>query len=58
MEGHFFKFALNKIPRSYFIENEREIKEEWLKHTDHIGICGATSTPNWLMEQVSNYLLR
>lgn len=53
-----YQVCLKQNPRSYFIENEHEIKEEWLKHTDHIGICGATSTPNWLMEQVSNYLLR
>jgi 4-hydroxy-3-methylbut-2-enyl diphosphate reductase len=53
-----YQVCLKQNPRSYFIENEHEIKEEWLKHTDHIGICGATSTPNWLMKQVSNYLLR
>ena len=53
-----YQVCLKQNPRSYFIENEHEIKAEWLKHTDHVGICGATSTPNWLMEQVSNYLLR
>ena len=53
-----YQVCLKQNPRSYFIENEHEIKAEWLKNTDHVGICGATSTPNWLMEQVSNYLLR
>jgi len=53
-----YQVCLNQNPRSYFIENEHEIKAEWLKNNDHVGICGATSTPNWLMEQVSNYLLR
>jgi len=53
-----YQVCLKQNPRSYFIENEHEIKAEWLKYTDHVGICGATSTPNWLMEQVSNYLLR
>ena len=53
-----YQVCLKQNPRSYFIENEHEIKAEWLKHTDYVGICGATSTPNWLMEQVSNYLLR
>ena len=38
--------------RSYFIENEEDINKEWFLETDNIGICGATSTPNWLMEKV------
>ncbi len=42
--------------RSYFIENEKEIDLSWIKPTDSIGICGATSTPMWLMEQVKNYV--
>lgn len=43
-------------PRSYFIENESEIEESWIQSTDKIGICGATSTPMWLMEQVKTYI--
>ncbi len=42
--------------RSYFIENESEIESSWIKATDKIGICGATSTPMWLMEQVKKYV--
>ena len=42
--------------RSYFIENENEIDLNWIKAGDSIGICGATSTPMWLMEQVQSYL--
>lgn len=38
--------------RSYFIENENEIQEEWLAGATSVGICGATSTPLWLMRQV------
>jgi 4-hydroxy-3-methylbut-2-enyl diphosphate reductase len=44
-------------PRSYFIENEAEIDEEWLAGAHTVGICGATSTPLWLMEQVRDRLL-
>ena len=33
-----------------------EIKDEWLDGMSSIGICGATSTPKWLMEEVSEYL--
>lgn len=38
-------------PNSYQIEDPSEIQAEWLKGVASIGICGATSTPKWLMEQ-------
>ncbi len=40
-------------PNSYFVENEQELEKEWFAHANSVGICGATSTPMWLMEQVS-----
>ena len=43
-------------PRSYFVESEKDVELSWLNANDSIGICGATSTPNWLMEQVANFL--
>lgn len=39
-------------PQSYFISNVEEIEKSWFKPGDKIGICGATSTPMWLMEKV------
>jgi len=42
--------------RSYFVENEKEIDPAWLHPNDKVGICGATSTPMWLMEQVMWHL--
>ncbi len=42
--------------RSYFVENEDEVDLSWFKPTDTIGICGATSTPMWLMENVATYI--
>ncbi|MDP4268767.1 MAG: 4-hydroxy-3-methylbut-2-enyl diphosphate reductase [Bacteroidota bacterium] len=39
-------------PNSYLIEDARELKAEWLENASSIGICGATSTPTWLMEEV------
>lgn len=38
-------------PRSYLIDTADEIDVRWLRDCDSIGICGATSTPKWLMEQ-------
>lgn len=40
-------------PNSYFVENEEELEPEWFAGAGSVGICGATSTPMWLMEQVS-----
>ncbi|MFN0049634.1 MAG: 4-hydroxy-3-methylbut-2-enyl diphosphate reductase [Cytophagales bacterium] len=39
--------------RSYFVENELEIQNEWFNSIDKVGIAGATSTPMWLMENVA-----
>jgi 4-hydroxy-3-methylbut-2-en-1-yl diphosphate reductase len=43
-------------PRSYFIENEEELDPEWISASDSVGICGATSTPMWLMEKVAAHI--
>ena len=39
---------------SYFISDINEINNEWFSTASSVGICGATSTPRWLMEQVQN----
>jgi 4-hydroxy-3-methylbut-2-enyl diphosphate reductase len=39
---------------TYFVENSLELKEEWFDGCRSAGICGATSTPKWLMEDVAN----
>ncbi len=40
----------------YKIEDEKELDNEWFKNIESVGICGATSTPKWLMEQVARYI--
>ncbi|MDE7136544.1 MAG: 4-hydroxy-3-methylbut-2-enyl diphosphate reductase, partial [Muribaculaceae bacterium] len=40
-------------PHTYMLSTP-EINHEWIKSASSIGICGATSTPRWLMEQVKN----
>ena len=37
---------------AYFISNVDELDLSWFNPMDKIGICGATSTPMWLMEEV------
>lgn len=39
-------------PNSYFISNVDELEKSWFNPGDRVGICGATSTPMWLMEKV------
>lgn len=43
--------------QSYFISNPDEVEISWFSPEDKVGICGATSTPMWLMEQVKAKLL-
>lgn len=43
---------------TYQIDQPDEIKTEWLKHSQSIGICGATSTPKWLMEECKKVILQ
>ena len=40
-------------PRSYNVEESSEIDWSWFEGAERVGICGATSTPRWLMEQVA-----
>ena len=42
---------------SHLIEGPEEIQAEWLKGIGTVGICGATSTPKWLMEQCRDAIL-
>lgn len=48
--------CLSENPRSYFIENETELDLGWFHPGDKVGICGATSTPMWLMERVKSHV--
>ena len=44
--------CLEENPRTYLISNASEIDLSWFSDAVTVGICGATSTPRWLMEQV------
>ena len=44
--------------KSYFISDIDEIKLDWFKGVDSVGICGATSTPRWLMENVEEAIVQ
>lgn len=40
-------------PKTYLITDETELDPSWIEGADSIGICGATSTPRWLMQKVA-----
>lgn len=47
-----FNECLNVNPNSHLIDNANEVDHSLLEGVSSIGICGATSTPKWLMEEV------
>lgn len=44
-------------PDTFFVSRVEDLKQDWFRHEDRVGICGATSTPMWLMEAVRDHLL-
>ena len=46
-----FNECMRVNPNSHLIEGPDEIEPSWLENVETVGICGATSTPKWLMEQ-------
>jgi len=51
-----FGVCKNANPNSYFVEDIEEIDLEWLKGAKKVGVTGATSTPNWYMEEVKAFV--
>ena len=51
-----FNECLRVNANSHLIEGPSEIDPAWLKDIQTVGICGATSTPKWLMEQCAEKL--
>ena len=52
-----FNECLNVNPRSYMIEDKEDIDFSILEGAESVGICGATSTPKWLMEKCRQCIL-
>ena len=47
-----YEIAKEENPNTYFVEDEKELKPEWFSSAETVGISGATSTPQWLMERI------
>lgn len=52
-----FNVCKDTNPNTHFISNTDQIEASWFAENDRVGICGATSTPMWLMEQVKERIL-
>ncbi len=53
-----FNECLRVNPNTHLIEGPNEIDASWLEGIHTVGICGATSTPKWLMEQCRDAILK
>jgi 4-hydroxy-3-methylbut-2-enyl diphosphate reductase len=52
-----YSVCKNVNPETYFISSPDEIRKEWFIGKRSSGVCGATSTPKWLIEKVYDILL-
>tara|TARA_B100000700_G_C15034372_1_gene852117 strand:+ start:586 stop:1461 length:876 start_codon:yes stop_codon:yes gene_type:complete len=53
-----YESCKNENSSTYFISDVNEINFDWFSSSNSVGICGATSTPLWLMEKVSDYICK
>ncbi|RKQ60468.1 4-hydroxy-3-methylbut-2-enyl diphosphate reductase [Thermovibrio guaymasensis] len=51
-----YQISKSVNPRSYHIESKEDIKEEWFREAESIGITAGASTPKWVIDEVVNYL--
>jgi len=53
-----FEACLKANPRTHLVTTPGDIDLKWLESVSNVGICGATSTPRWLMEEVAGRILK
>jgi 4-hydroxy-3-methylbut-2-enyl diphosphate reductase len=53
---YLFTICKEENPNSHIISGTDEINREWFQGINSVGICGATSTPIWLMEEVASWV--
>ena len=51
-----YESCKNENDNSYFVSDIDEIRSDWFLLSNSVGICGATSTPLWMMERVSEFI--
>jgi 4-hydroxy-3-methylbut-2-enyl diphosphate reductase len=48
-----YQVCKDENPNTYLVSDVDELNPSWFKNIESIGICGATSTPRWLMEKIA-----
>ena len=52
-----FNVCKKNNSNSYFVSSSEEVKQRWFSQNESVGVCGATSTPMWLMQEVKEKIL-
>jgi len=52
-----YKVCKDQNPKTHFVSNVDDLDMGWFSKGKTVGICGATSTPMWLMEDIRNRLI-
>lgn len=47
-----YEICREENPNTYFVEKDTELQPQWFEGVETVGISGATSTPQWLMDRV------
>lgn len=48
--------CLKENPRTYIVGSEKDLQKQWFTAVASVGVCGATSTPKWLLEKVAQQI--
>jgi 4-hydroxy-3-methylbut-2-en-1-yl diphosphate reductase len=51
-----FEFCSREHQNAHKISSKEEVDKAWFSGIESVGICGATSTPQWLMEEIADYI--
>ena len=52
-----FNVCKKNNDNSYFVSSSEEVEQGWFSQNEKVGVCGATSTPMWLMQEVKEKIL-
>ncbi len=51
-----YSICKSENKNTYFVSDKNDIIDKWFDKAASVGICGATSTPRWLMEEIANHI--
>ena len=53
-----YEVCKKENPNTWFVSSPEEIKKEWFMNRNSVGICGATSTPKWLIDKIKDTVMQ